>query len=492
MVKQKAYALNGRREVCWDAFLIKEQSGVEIRMHQPVRREKVFTLDHVWEGNVSGYFALMKVGEIYRLYYRASNQVEWADGSRVSTIPSICLAESKDCRCFKRVPVNKHDYNGISTNNIVYYPGYYVDNFSVFYDENPACLPEEKYKALCMCGGANAPVPGLEHGLGLFVSEDGIDFTFKRRLDIPGEFDSYNVLVWDKYDQIYRIYYRDERRPEHEEFDVIKKSRAVFRTVSLATSKDLVSFELYGELDYGQASRDIQLYTNQITKYARADHMYIGFPGRYIDRWEDESNFEQMPLAERHKYITELYGREGTVATDCGIMISRDGYHFERRDEAYMTPGVENRNNWWYGDCYNVYGLAETEADEEGAPNEISFLMPENYRIKDVEVYRYTTRLDGFFSWYAGFKGGEVLTKPFLFEGDELEINFATSALGSIRIRLCDESGNPLEGFDSGIIFGDSVDRKVRFAGELKELAGKAIRMKVQLKDCHLYSFRFQ
>ena len=59
-----------------------------------------------------------------------------------------------------------------------------------------------------------------------------------------------------------------------------------------------------------------------------------------------------------------------------------------------------------------VYGLLETEAEEEGAPNEISFYVGENYRIKNVNFRRYTVRLDGFFSWRAPYRGGEILTKP--------------------------------------------------------------------------------
>ena len=156
-----------------------------------------------------------------------------------------------------------------------------------------------------------------------------------------------------------------------------------------------------------------------------------------------------------------------------------------------MTPGVENRNNWWYGNCCTVYGLEETASDTEGAPNELSFLMPDCYRIKALEFYRYTTRLDGFFSWYSKFCGGEILTKPFTFEGDELEINFSSSAFGDIVITVCDENGDEIDGYKSIKIFGDSVDRKVDFEKKLKDLNGKPVRLKIALRDCDLYSFKF-
>ena len=138
-----------------------------------------------------------------------------------------------------------------------------------------------------------------------------------------------------------------------------------------------------------------------------------------------------------------------------------------------------------------AYGIFETPADEEGAPNEISMIIPENYRIKPIDYYRYTTRLDGFFSWYAKFRGGRILTKPFTFEGDSLELNFASSALGDIVITVCDTDGNALEGFKSKPVLGDSVDRIVRFEKQLKRLENHPVRLEFELRDCDLYSFRF-
>ena len=172
-------------------------------------------------------------------------------------------------------------------------------------------------------------------------------------------------------------------------------------------------------------------------------------------------------------------------------MTSRDGFKFNRRDEAFLTPGVENRNNWWYGNCYTVYGLIETEAEEDGAPNEISFYVGENYRIKGVNFRRYTMRLDGFFSWDAPYRGGEILTKPLTAIGDEMRLNFATSALGGITVSGCDEDGNALDGYTSYTIFGDTVDRPVEFEKPLCELKGKTVRLRFEMKDAHLYSFVF-
>jgi len=486
------YNLGSGRMVCWDDFLIDKAENTEIRMHKPVKREKVFTCDAQWEGNCSGYESMLKIGDTYKLYYRAQNIVFHANGGGDYSKGCFCIAESKDGIHFKRAKINKYEYDGIISNNIFLNQG--RDNFAVIYDENPDCPGEEKYKALSMGGGDGFyKEDGGPHGIYLFVSENGIDFKCKGRLPIPGSFDSYNLIVWDKETKQYFIYTRGEHMVGGGdiEFDVVNKARSIFREVRVTTTKDFINFEHHGELNYGEDNIPMQFYTNHVSKYHRTKDMFIGFPTRYFDRWEDAENFEQMPLSERHAFVTKYWNREGTALTDCVIITSRDGINFNKHDEAYLTPGIEAATNWWYGNCYPVYGLHEMESYTEGAPNELVFYMPDHYRINSCEMYRYTTRLDGFFSWYAKHRGGTILTKPFTFVGSELEINFSTSALGDIIITVCDEDGNAIEGYKSIKIFGNSVDRKVKFEKSLCDLAGKPVRLKIELHDCDLYSFKF-
>ena len=41
-------------------------------------------------------------------------------------------------------------------------------------------------------------------------------------------------------------------------------------------------------------------------------------------------------------------------------------------------------------------------------------------------------------------------------------------------------------------IFGDSVDRPVEFDRPLSALKGQTVRLKIKLRDAHLYSFVFE
>ncbi len=162
--------------------------------------------------------------------------------------------------------------------------------------------------------------------------------------------------------------------------------------------------------------------------------MFIGLPMRYIDRYLDVNNFYHLPDRARRTDIIRKWGRPGTAMTDAVIMTSRDGYNFRRTEEAFLTSGPERGTNWYYGDCNLSHGMFETASDIPGSPNEISIYLPVNYRSKDIEIYRYAIRLDGFFSWRGDSTEGELLTKPFCFAGDQMEINFSTSAVGYIQI----------------------------------------------------------
>ncbi|MBP3436651.1 MAG: hypothetical protein J6K61_01935 [Clostridia bacterium] len=491
------------REVCWDTFLMDKSEGVQLDMKRPVRKNVCFTCDAIWEGSTCGYasFVQMPDGTI-RMYYRASDVriVEAATGVKVvkdgpdftgvtnAARVSVCLAESKDGKTFTRVPVNKHPFAESCENNIVFRDeAKAIDNFSVFYDENPACPADEKFKALRYSEGKE------ENFLAYYKSADGIDFTFERILPINGKFDTYNVTFWDKATEQYYLYSRDYHKPDGRTTPRCQVNLVTdIRDIRLSTSKDFITWEQHGPLIYPEGTEDLGLYVNNVHRYYRSDSMFWGMPTRYFDRREDKENFKHLTLPgfERYECLEKL-GREASVVNDAVLMISRDGLHFERSNEAFLTAGPENGSNWIYGDAFANYGLVETAPDFEGEANEMSIYAGSGYRTRSLDIVRYTLRLDGFYSWRADDKGGEVLTKPFTFEGDSLSVNFETSARGHLRIILCDEEGNALPDFDSGLVFGNSVARSIAFKGELASLHGRPVRMKILMRDCDLYSFLF-
>lgn len=476
-----------RRFLCWDADMIEKSENVTVHCHKPVPRDVALVCDDEWEGVHNGYGGIVRVGDTYRLYYRACGGGVNFDlkTGREPSRSVICVAESRDGIHFKKPTVGIYEYNGSRQNNIVFMREDKLDNFSVFYDENPDCPEDERFKALAKYYGER---PRLQY----YASEDGYRFRFVRFLDIEGTFDTYNVTFWDKKTAQYFLYYRNFHKPDGTPTLYDAKNELVnIRDVSVATSKDFLSWQDHGRITFKEGQADIQLYTNQISRYPREENTFIGFPVRYLYRVDGESSFREMPAWDHRSRVIDRFGREGAALTDCTVMTSRDGFLFDRRDEAFLTPGVEDAANWQYGDCYTVYGLIETESERLGAPRELSLYVGENYRIKNVNFRRYTMRLDGFFSWYANSRGGEVLTRPVTVEGDRLTLNFATSAISHLAVSVCDEAGEVLEGYVSDALFGNSTARTVRFEKPLSALVGKVVRLRFTLCDAHLYSFAF-
>ena len=241
------------------------------------------------------------------------------------------------------------------------------------------------------------------------------------------------------------------------------------------------------------------MYTNGIQPYYRAPHLRVGFPTRYTAR-KLSDQLRLIEPVELREELSAAYPRVGSDLSDGLFMSSRDGVSFQRWDEAFLRPGPEadrSRSNWMYGDNYQGYGLFETTSSIQGAANEISMLFSEGYwREGESRLRRYTIRLDGFVSINAPFRGGEVTTKPIRFDGSILQINYSTSAAGSLRVELQDINGTPLPNFaitDCVELIGDSVKHTVNWqqGSDVQNWAGKAIRLRFVLRDADLYSFNF-
>jgi hypothetical protein len=160
------------------------------------------------------------------------------------------------------------------------------------------------------------------------------------------------------------------------------------------------------------------------------------------------------------------------------------------------SVGPERRDNWLYGDCYQSLGLLETPSADPTAPPELSLYVGEDHWKGPKRLRRYTLRIDGFAS-IAARRTGQFVTKPLVFRGKELTLNFASSAAGHLRVEFQDAAGKPLPGFalaDSDELFGDALNRVVTWKNrsDVGSLAGRPIRIRVVMRDADLYSLRFQ
>ena len=181
-----------------------------------------------------------------------------------------------------------------------------------------------------------------------------------------------------------------------------------YRWIRRATSEDYLKWTFLEPIDTGVPPSD-HLYTNAFTPYPRAPGTSLMFPSRLV--------LERSPDPEwASTYFPGI--------NDIVFMSSRDGIHFDRSFmEAWIRPGPEEEN-WHERGIYVGSGIVQT------SPEEMSVYSRQHSRLPTAHLRRYSLRTDGFVSMSAGYGRGSFTTRPFVFSGEELELNYSTSAVG--------------------------------------------------------------
>ncbi len=453
--------LGARRELFVDDWLIAEIRDCRLHLHQPERREVAFTTDAPWEDCVAFPDRVLAWEGRWRLYYRAGI-LDW---NREEDTYVLALAESTDGLSFSRPELGLCEFQGSTRNNILQVGGF-PNVPPPFADDNPACAPEQRLKGIT-ARACRAYAMASPDGLHWAPMQDA-------PLDLPGQFDTVNTAFWDGVVGCYRCYTRSWHDLDTgrvlKEWD-FSNARPI-RAIQHATSPDFLHWSEPEQLEYVDGDSSIHMYTNAVLPCPGAEHIYLGFPNRYVP--------ERKPDPE-HAY-------EGV--NDALFMSSRDGVHWVRHREAWVRPGPDPLN-WTERNNYPVWGLAETSATEW------SLYISEHYRHAGVptRLRRLAVRPWGFVSVRAGYRGGELLTRPLLFEGTQLRLNASTSAAGMVRVEIQDEQGRVQAGFaatDMEPWYGDALDVPVRWrGGDLSPLAGRPVRLRFLLQDADLFSLRF-
>ena len=440
--------VGSRLELFVDDLLIERMSGVRLRLHPPRMAEKVMTFDQPWEGTSSAYVTVFQDGDLYKMYYRGSGG---ATGPEDKTVEVTCYAESRDGIHWTRPVLRLYEFRGSKSNNIVWM-GEGVHNFAPFRDTRPGVPDSERYKAVGIAAGHRRLIG--------FVSPDGLHW--KKASEEPlltdGAFDSLNVAFWDSVRGHYVAFYREYHLG--------------FRWIRYSTSSDFLHWAPGQRADFGHAPME-HLYTNATVAYFRAPHIYLAFPKRFVP-------YRRNPVIETHS---------SAGVSDGLFMSSRNGVHWNRFLEAFIRPGRNDRN---WGDRSNMvaWGILPT------APDEISLYVSQHYRYPSSHLRRAVLRTDGFVSVHAGVPGGEFVTKPLIFKGSKLVLNYATSAAGSIRVEILDVKGVPISGFrreESPVLFGDRTAHAVPWKSDaLGRLQGNPVRLRFLLRDADLYSLQFK
>lgn len=449
------------RELFVDDYLIERLEGTELILHEPIDQGEVIRFEKPWEGAFSAYFTIIKDGGTYRAYYRGVPKAG-RDGNDSEV---TCYAESKDGINWTKPDLKLFTVNGTKKNNVILANAAPVThNFSPFLDSNPLAKSTEKYKAL---GGTR------KSGLVAYVSADGKEW--KKLQEEPvfreGVFDSQNVVFWSASEEQYVCYFRTWTGDGY----------TGFRSVGRTTSKDFINWTSPVQMSFGNTPYE-HLYTQQTSPYFRAQHIYLAIGARFMPNRKVVNDEEAKQLGVNPKYYNDC--------SDAILMSSRGGGVYQRQFmESFIKPGI-GLQNWVSRSNYPALNVVQT------GPTEMSVYVNQDYAQPTAHLRRYSMRLDGFASLSAGYLGGEMTTKPFIFEGGTLELNYSTSAAGEILIEILDKDGNKLPGYsmeECQPIIGNEISRTVYWnkSKDLSKLAGKPIRMRVYLKDADIFSFKF-
>ncbi len=445
--KQPTY-IGTNRQLFVDDFWIAEAKGVTRQLHEPARREVAIAADNPWERGGVSYMVAFRDGNRFRAWYRCDPNMP-VRGKRQ---PLIAYAESNDGIHWEKPRLGLIEFQGAKDNNLVWAgPG---NNMAPFLDGNPNAHPNERYKAIVRTNVILA-----------LVSPDGLRWKLMQEEPIltDGPFDSHNIAFWDEWRCEYIVYTRGIAGKGNFKGGV--------RWIRRATSKDFRNWTPLKPIDAGNVPFE-HLYTNACVTYARAPGTYLMFPSRFVPEREPAPGWEY-----------------GTGVSDIVFMSSRDGLHFDRSFmEAFIRPGLD-KGNWHERALYMERGILQT------SPAELSLFGMENWRLPTVHIRRFSLRTDGFVSVNAGYSGGEFITRPLVFSGNALELNYSTSAVGFVRVEIQDAEGHPQPGFglnDCPEIFGDEINGVVRWerGTDVSALANKPIRLRFALKDVDLFAFR--
>ena len=429
-----------RIEPLVDDYLIDTMTGMRFVSNTPQNRGKVICFENVWEGAGSLGLTAFEDEENIKLYYRGYPRHKSDDESSFQT-SCISVSAKGDGLHFVPYPVNEIDYRGVTENNIVKMDSI-CHNFAPFYDTNPNCHADERYKAI---GGKKQ-----DGGIFVFVSADGIHWKplVDHAVITKGAFDSMNMAFWDDCAKLYRCYSRYYDNS--------------IRAIQSCVSSDFIHWDAPIHNRYEDGITD-QLYTNATRTIPGAEHILISLPMRY--------NPTRKKVPEHGG--SDHWSFDG--ASDMILMTSRDGVFWDRTLKDAWLAGSTYLHEWTERNFITCGGIIQRK-------DEFLFYIEKNYRWEDCGIWAYSVPKYRFMSLYADSTEGQMVTKLLAFDSDDIYLNFSTSACGYVVVQVLDEDGNVR--YISDELYGNEISAPLHIEG----LKGTVGRMVFRLKEANLYA----
>ena len=436
----------GTKQLFIDDVLIAGRRDVTLTLNPPDKTgEPCIVADRPWETfYAGGWNTVMEDGGSYKMWYEASTL-----NPKKRHMQMLALATSTDGVRWEKPKLGVTEFNGSTDNNLVL-----LDTVgTVFLDPKSSDGNRFKFAAR------------KKPGLWIYTSPDGIRWQplGDGAVLSKGHFDTQNQVFWDDRIDRYVGYVR---------------RWGPLRKIGRSETADLRQWP-EPEIVFSYDDKDpveSDHYNLCAIKYPYAPDLYFAFPSPYF----------------------HFPGKKNDGPLDIQLTTSRDGIRWDRRfREPYIRLGLDG--TWDGGSIYTTVGMLRKGPEiwmyYTGYDFTHGDYSPDKSRNKGV-VTRVIQRLDGFVSADAAYGGGELTTVPVAFEGDRLELNVDTGALGSLRVELIGSDGRALPGFaaaDCNPIIGNSVARTVTWkrGSSVAALASKPVSLRFVMRSTKLYAFQF-
>ena len=379
---------------------------------------------------------------------------------------------------------------------------------------DPQAPPGERWKYL---------TDYQRRGLYLYTSADGYDWTRRRNIVLPFRSGTQSSTYYDDQRQVYMSYHRSGIF--HTPGGVTQRSSVVTEHEDLRVTQPFTPLTQREYLDlraeyplrdplpwwvdngpltpggFGMEYPHLfdptpedpvgtDFYLTKAMKYPYAPDTYLAFPVGYFHYYGDGPEARTvLGLEERGL---------GSGPLESQIAVSRDGLDWKRHPEpAYV--GIGRHQGRDVVTAYIGHGMIRRgEELWQYYFGETHYHSPHTQDPDGRGVYRLVQRLDGFISLDSPY-GHEttVVTRPLVFEGDRLQLNVDTDAVGYLQVGFLDEQGQPIEGYtvdDCVYVNGDFIAKEVDWleaGADVSPLAGRTVQVVFRMRGAKLYAMQF-
>ena len=432
-----------------DINIIKEKSdNINIIFNKPTREKIVLSNTKEYEGECNGYYTILYDFE-YKLYYRAVNhnvfknaeKTEYYTSADLQPYECFCLATSKDGLNFEKNDLYTYNYKGSTNNNILkfdnfchnFFP-YYVKDKNIYY------------------GLSGTEV--YNNGLYLFESCNGINWNIKKKIMeekdlIPNwkhinHFDSLSNIVYNKNDNYYYIYVRDNKES--------------YRFVQYIKTNNFVEFTKSENIIINK--NDIfEIYAQNIYNYPNSNYL-ISIP------------------TTRHnhpKYDSCYYFHDIKKADK--MMVSKDGHNWKIITNNIFN-NIDNDNN-----TFSVNGMVQSVDNKK-----LYIYNHEDFGTSNNNIVCYSFEYNRLMNIYCD-SDGHILTNPIYLDDYNITINCLTKENGYIVVYLINENNNVVMLSDE--IYNNSIDYHIKWISPIDNFKKGYYNIKFRLINSHLFSFSY-